>query len=301
MTAERGVEMPPYLISITETEKPNVVWESKIRLTTLWDKCMAEFVGTMFIILFGVGSVNSAVLTGAQAGLWQVAVVWGLAVSFGIICTADISGAHLNPAVSIALTLIRGFDPRDCGFYILAQMSAGVIGGLVNYFIFKGAYNYYDENNDLSGQKCAHKAMIFGEYYPNPAVFTEWEDAHKVVSTGGAFGIEAFGTMILMFVICAVTDPNNTFVSKPMIPWVVGFTVAMLISVYAPLTQAGWNPARDFGPRLAGYIIGLDDCAIPGPRAGFWVYVLGPILGAPIGALLYDFTLGRGMPIKQPE
>merc|ERR1719210_2729030 len=98
-----------------------------------------------------------------------------------------------------------------------------------------------------------------------------------------------------MFVICAVTDKNNRFMNKAnaMIPWVIGFTVSMLITVYAPLTQAGWNPARDFGPRLAALILGWGDCAIPGPRKGFWVYIIGPIVGATAGGLAYDFTLGR--------
>merc|ERR1719499_995941 len=143
--------------------------------------------------------------------------------------------------------------------------------------------------------------MVFGEYYPNPGVFSEWKDSQKAVSTMGGFAIEAWGTMILMFVICAVTDKHNKFMNttKSMIPWVIGFTVSMLISVYAPLTQAGWNPARDFGPRLAGLIIGLGSCAIPGPRNGFWVYVVGPMIGAPIGALAYDHSIGKGLPIEE--
>jgi len=274
-----------------------------LRSPTLWDKCVAEFIGTMFIICFGVGSVNAAVLTGANQGLWQVAVVWGLAVCFGIICTADVSGAHLNPAVSFALVLFRGFDPVECLFYMASQMLAGVIGGLINYFIFMGSYKYYDDNGDYSGDLCVHKAMVFGEYFPNPGHHAgeKWLEAKDTVSLGGAFAIEAWGTMVLMFVICAVTDKNNRFMNKAnaMIPWVIGFTVSMLITVYAPLTQAGWNPARDFGPRLAGLMIGLGSCAIPGPRNGFWIYILGPMVGAPIGALLYDNSIGKGLPIEK--
>jgi Major intrinsic protein len=72
-----------------------------------------------------------------------------------------------------------------------------------------------------------------------------------------------------------------------MTPYFIGFTVAVLISLFAPLTQAGWNPARDFGPRLVACFAGWWSVAIPGPRFGFWVYIVGPFVGAPLGAALY--------------
>ena len=71
----------------------------------------------------------------------------------------------------------------------------------------------------------------------------------------------------------------------------IGFTVAALISLFAPLTQAGWNPARDFGPRLVAYFAGWGEIAIPGPRAGFWAYIAGPMLGAPLGAALHELLI----------
>jgi len=81
-----------------------------------------------------------------------------------------------------------------------------------------------------------------------------------------------------------------------MVPFFVGFTVAILISLFAPLTQAGWNPARDFGPRLVAWMAGWGLAALPGPRAGFWVYIVGPLVGAPIGAVLYDTLLRSSLP-----
>ena len=80
-----------------------------------------------------------------------------------------------------------------------------------------------------------------------------------------------------------------------MAPFFIGFTVAVLISLYAPLNQAGFNPARDFGPRLASVVLGWGTVAIPGPRYGFWTYILGPMFGAPIGGAVHDFLLMRGM------
>lgn len=108
--------------------------------------------------------------------------------------------------------------------------------------------------------------------------------------------MEALGTAILMFVILAVTDERNAARPPPqMAPFFIGFTVAILISVFAPLTQAGWNPARDFGPRLVAAVAGWGHTALPGPRAGFWAYIVGPLLGAPTGAGCYDVLVAPGL------
>ena len=95
--------------------------------------------------------------------------------------------------------------------------------------------------------------------------------------------VEAWGTLILAFVIFALTHERNTVGLDGGTPLMIGFTVSVLISLYAPITQAGWNPARDFAPRLVAYFAGWGSIAIPGPRGGFWVYIVGPCLGAPVG------------------
>mmetsp|Transcript_77633 Transcript_77633/g.180069 ORF Transcript_77633/g.180069 Transcript_77633/m.180069 type:complete len:181 (+) Transcript_77633:33-575(+) len=103
-----------------------------------------------------------------------------------------------------------------------------------------------------------------------------------------------------MFIILCLTDgKSKALKQKEMAPFLIGFTVATLINVYAPLTQAGWNPARDFGPRLVAWMIGYGSVAIPGPRGGFWVYILGPLLGAPLAVPVYDFTIAPGLRMNQ--
>jgi glycerol uptake facilitator-like aquaporin len=76
--------------------------------------------------------------------------------------------------------------------------------------------------------------------------------------------------------------------------------VASLIGLFAPITQAGWNPARDFGPRLVAYALGWGTIAIPGPSGGFWVYLVGPLLGGPIGGFVWEISCTRGLadPLK---
>ena len=83
-------------------------------------------------------------------------------------------------------------------------------------------------------------------------------------------------------------------------PFFVGFTVALLISLFAPITQAGWNPARDFGPRVVALLDGFGDIAIPGPRGGFWIYIAGPLVGGVVGGLLYERLVRPLLPRKRP-
>lgn len=182
-----------------------------------------------------------------------------------------------------------------------SQMLAGVAGGIMNHIIFKGAITHWKRFNDTGGYNCAYEAMIYGEYFPNPAIYKgtfgedDWSTSHHVIDVWGACFLEAWGTGILMFMILSCVDKNNNAIHNSQIPFVIGFTVAALMSLYAPLTQGGFNPARDLGPRLAAVLVGLGECAIPGPRDGFWAYVVGPCIGAPLGGLVYDLTLGKGL------
>ncbi len=93
--------------------------------------CFAEVVGTFLLVLFGTGAIASSVLTGAQVGLWQVAVVWGFGITLAIYVTAAISGAHLNPAVTLAFALFRrrNFPLSRLLPYWMAQLAGGILGG----------------------------------------------------------------------------------------------------------------------------------------------------------------------------
>lgn len=272
------------------------------RAYSLLHQCIAEMIGTMFIVVFGVGSVCSAVLFKENVALWHIATVWGFGVALAILCTASVSGAHLNPAVSLALAIFRPHDFHHAKLlpYWAAQYLGGILGGAFNLMIFGPAFTYYEaQNNIIRGQlsdeissSSVVTASAFGEYFPAPG----YDIAAEVVSPTFAMLVEAWGTGILMFVILALTDPRQKIIrNKEMLPFYIGFTVAVLITLYAPLTQAGWNPARDFGPRVVAALAGWGRVAIPGPRNGFWVYIIGPKIGAPVAAFLYDFLINPGL------
>ena len=156
-------------------------------------------------------------------------------------------------------------------------------------------------------------AMCYGEYFPSPGPLAGSsdlysEEAHRrlneTVSEPMAFGAEFLGTAILALVVFAATDPANAAgPSQRLAPAVIGLTISVLISVLAPLTQACFNPARDFGPRLFAYFAGWGRIALPGPRGlGFLtVYILAPVAGAVVGAHLYDLVLRPGAAVAEEE
>ena len=251
-----------------------------------------EVLGTYLLVLFGTGSVASAVLSGAQVGLWQVAAVWGFGVTLAIYVSAGLSGAHLNPAVSLSMALLRpaDFPARRLLPYVGAQLAGAVLAGGTVAVLFGPLLRRFEAAREIArgapGSELS--AMVFGEYFPNPAMFGTDAAARALVSPLQAALVEGFGTAVLVLVIFALTSQRNA--DKPganLAPFFIGFTVAVLISLFAPLTQAGWNPARDFGPRLVAFTLGWGSIAIPGPEGGFWVYIVGPLIGGPLGGLVW--------------
>lgn len=261
---------------------------------SLLNKCIAEGVGTMFIVVFGVGAVCNAVVTQTGVDLWHVAAVFGIGVTLAIVMTCDISGAHLNPAVSLAMALFRPaeFGHLELICYWLAQYIGGLLGGAFNLMIFSSAFAQFESDNNITrgSPESIITASAFGEYFPVPGgVLSEGS-----VSMGTAFLVETWATAILIFVIFAVTDPTMKSKRPYLAPVFIGLTVAILLNLYIPFTQGCLNPARDFGPRLVATMAGWGRVAIPGPRNGFWLYIIAPKLGGVVGAFIYSILIHAG-------
>ena len=268
------------------------------RQRSLFGQCLSEFFGTLILVFFGVGAVNTAVLVGGLSGLWQVAVVWGVAIALAIYATGAVSGAHINPAITIAMAVWRGFPKGKIAPYILAQLAGAFCGSLILYGLFHGLILQFEAVNGIvRGQPGSQlSAMVFGEYFPNPAMIgpnsalgvTAAEAFRQVSHVTAMFG-EAIGTAFLACFVFALTEPRNSQAPRFMAPLFIGLAVSIIICIIAPLTQAGLNPARDFGPRLVSYLFGWGSIAIPGPRGGFLaVYILAPVVGAIFGAGVYN-------------
>ncbi|MGI9388188.1 MAG: MIP/aquaporin family protein, partial [Methyloligellaceae bacterium] len=220
-------------------------------------------------------------------GLWQVAVVWFIGVSLAIYATAAYSGAHINPAITLVAAVYDGMPIGRVFVYWVAQLTGAVIAALVLYAMFADAILEFERQRGLfrGGPGSELSAMMFGEYFPNPAVYGTNEAAWRVVSMPRAFVAEMVGTAVLAFMVGAMTSERN--MARPpagVTAIIIGLTVAAIISVVAPLTQAALNPARDLGPRLVAYFLGWGEIAIPGPRGGWLtVYIAAPMLGGLIG------------------
>jgi glycerol uptake facilitator protein len=263
-------------------------------------ECLGEAIGTYILVFFGVGSVHTAVLTGAQQGVWQVAVVWGVAISLVIYATSAVCGAHINPAMTVAFAAYRGFPTRKIAPYVLSQLAGGLAGAATLYGLFHNLIARFEAAHTIvRGQPGSElSAMCYGQYFPNPCAVGITPEAFVAVTPLQAMLAEGIGTAFLAFFVFAVTDRRNP--NRPhgtAVALFIGLTVSICISIIAPLTQAGFNPARDFAPRLFAWLAGWGSVAIPGPRGGFLtVYILSPTIGALVGAAVYQFLVRPGMP-----
>ena len=259
---------------------------------TLKGQCVAEFLGTALMIFFGTGCVAALKVAGATFGLWEISIIWGLAVSMAIYFSAGVSGAHLNPAVSIALSLFAGFEKRKLPFYIAAQVAGAFCGAGLVYLLYVSLFFEFEQTHHMvrGTLESLELASAFTTY-PNPAI-----------SIGQAALVEFVITAILMAVIMSLTDDNNGLPRGALAPLLIGLLVALIGASTAPLTGFAMNPARDFGPKLMTFIAGWGEMAFTGGRdiPYFLVPIFAPILGACLGAASYRALIARYLPNATP-
>jgi len=263
----------------------------------IYTEVTAEFFGTFLLVFIGCGAVGVDVIAEAHIGLVQVAILFGLAINLAIFLFGSISGAHINPAITIAMAVFRkdAFPARKIVPYILSQFAGAFFGAAVLYALMNGTITHFEAANHIirGSADSQLSAMMFGEYFPNPAIYGTTPGDFSQVSTLVAFFAEFLGTLILALFIFAFTDRNFSSSTSDnarygLYKYLIGLVAAVCIILLAPYTQAGFNPARDFGPRVFSYFAGWGPIAIPGPRGGFFiVYILSPIFGALAGGSLY--------------
>jgi glycerol uptake facilitator protein len=255
---------------------------------------VSEFLGTGIIILMGDGVVAMVVAAlnqsgrgpkpfVAQADWLMIAWGWGFAVCFAVYVAGGVSGAHLNPAVTLSLAWRRGFEWRKVPAYMIAQVLGAFAGAALVYANYHYAIASFEHANHIT-RGAANSVPTFSIFGTFPApYFHSWF---------GPFLDQVIGTAVLVGFIFAVTDEYNTPVHGNLAPLIVGFiVVAIGLSIGA---NAGYaiNPARDLGPRLWAWVEGWKKIAMPGDYGNintyFWIPILGPCLGALVGAGVYD-------------
>jgi glycerol uptake facilitator protein len=256
-------------------------------------ECISEFFGTLVLILFGDGCVATFALFtklgpgGAAtpfANNWVVIILgWGLAVMLGIYVAGAISGAHINPAVTLALA-VRGKLPWNKVLpYWGAQVLGAFVAAAILYFVYQGAIV-----NALGGAalNSTNISQVGGVFYTSPKPF---------VGVFGAFCDEFVGTALLIALIFAITDGRNQPVQGNLNPLIIGFLIVAIGASFGLNTGYAINPARDFGPRLWMTIAGGGLGAL---NSYTWIPIVAPLLGGVAGAFIYDYTIGRVIEAK---
>jgi MIP family channel proteins len=212
-------------------------------------RALAEGFATFALVVAGCGAIIANQHSNDGLGVVGIGLVFGLIIMAMIYATGHLSGAHINPAVTVAFTLTRHFPPRDAIAYLGAQFAGAVIGAFALLTVWTG--------------KPAH----LGATLPS-------------VGAGSALVYEIVLTALLMFVIMAVATDTRAVGAAAAIA--IGGTVALDAIFGGPVTGASMNPARSLGPALAA-----------GEWHQFWIYVVGPVVGAALGALAYQLVRGE--------
>ncbi|MBU9854690.1 MIP/aquaporin family protein [Rahnella bonaserana] len=256
--------------------------------STLKGQCIAEFLGTGLIIFFGAGCVAALKLAGASFGQWEISIVWGFGVAMAIYLTAAISGAHLNPAVTVALCLFANFEGRKVLPYIIAQVAGAFCAAALVYGLYYNLFFDFEQSHNMvrGSVESLDLAGIFSTY-PNPHI-----------SVLQAFFVETVITAVLMALILGLTDDGNGLPRGPLAPLLIGILIAVIGASMGPLTGFALNPARDFGPKLFAYFAGWGKVAFTGARdiPYFLVPIFGPLVGAALGAAGYKALISRHLP-----
>ncbi len=237
--------------------------------STLKGQCIAEFLGTGLLIFFGVGCVAALKVAGASFGQWEISVIWGLGVAMAIYLTAGVSGAHLNPAVTIALWLFACFDKRKVIPFIVSQVAGAFCAAALVYGLYYNLFFDFEQTHHIV-RGSVESVDLAGTFstYPNPHInFVQ------------AFAVEMVITAILMGLILALTDDGNGVPRGPLAPLLIGLLIAVIGASMGPLTGFAMNPARDFGPKVFALAGGLGQCRLYRrqrhsllPGAAFWPY-----------------------------
>lgn len=233
----------------------------------------AELLGTMFILLFGNG-VNAMVTLFNLGDYSNITFGWGVGVFLGILISNRVSGAHLNPAVTLALVLTKRFPLRKAPLYVLAQMLGGFIGASLVYIFYLAKFQQIDPLLE-------HSADIFTTF---PAISKQFLPG---------FIAEVIASAILLFAILAIVENFVNDQAGFLAPFAIAGLIVGIGMSFGGMHGYAMNPARDFSPRLFTWLMGFQHTGL---NEGSWVWaapVCGSLIGAPLGAWLYDLTLAR--------
>ena len=249
----------------------------------------AEFLGTFVLIVFGLGVVAQFVLGGGANGQYlSVNLGWGLAVTMGIYVSAGISGAHLNPAVTLALALRRGFSWSKVGPYIAAQFAGAFLASVVVFITYHEALDRFDGG-----------VRQIGGALGTAGIWATYPQAFLSAFPGGVID-QIVGTALLVGVIFALSDARNFAPPERLTPVLVGLLVMLIGATFGYNAGYAINPARDLAPRLFTAMAGWGGGVFTAGNGWWWVPVVGPCIGGVLGGYVYDLVITNHHPPEAP-
>ena len=248
----------------------------------------AEFLGTFILIVFGVAVVAQVVLSGQEAGKYlSINLGWGLAVTMGVYAAAGVSGAHINPAVTLSLAVHRRFPWRKVLPYCAAQLAGAFVASAVVYGTYREALDHFDSGiRQVTGERAT--AGIWATY------------PQEFLSTfPGGLADQVVGTALLVAMIFALGDRRNLAPQENFAPVVVGAVVLLIGMTFGYNSGYAINPARDFGPRCFTAVAGWGAEVFRAGNSWWWVPIVGPCLGGVLGGYVYDLLITKHHPPRQ--
>lgn len=245
----------------------------------------AEFLGTFVLIVFGVAVVAQVVLSGKMSGEYlSINLGWGLGVTMGIYVAGGVTGAHLNPAVTLALAAHRGFPWSKVVPYTIAQVAGAFVASAVVFATYNEALADFDGGvRQITGEQGT--AGIWATY-PQP----------YLSNVPGGLVDQIVGTALLVLVIFALTDERNMAPESKLGGLFVGALVLLIGMTFGHNCGYAINPARDFGPRLFTAVAGWGMEVFRAADYWWWVPIVGPLIGGVLGGLAYDQLIRRFHP-----
>ena len=246
---------------------------------------LAECLGTFVLILFGAGVVAQNIVSKGSAGSYlAINLAWGLGVVMGCYVSYGVSGAHLNPAVTLAAAVHRGFPWKKVLPYMAGQFVGAFVAAAVVYLTYREGLTAFDGGvRQVLGPQGT--AGIFATY-PQPYLTT----------FPGGFIDQVVGTAILIMVILGITDQRNAPAPTGLAPVIVGLLVVGIGAAYGVNSGYAINPARDLGPRLFTAMAGWGSEVFRAGNYWWWVPVVAPLIGGVLGGWIYDLFVGRWFP-----
>jgi glycerol uptake facilitator len=281
-------------------------WARRVR--GLWGECLAEFLGTCVLILFGDGVVAMAVAALPASGRAETSTTiflaagdwllitwgWAMAVVLAVYVAGGVSGAHINPAVTLAFAVRRQFPWGKVVPFWISQLVGAFVGAAIVYWVYHDSIRAYDL---AAGASSPAPVLVNGHTNATFSIFATFPSQAFHGSPWGPLLDQVVGTVLLVLCIAAIIDTRNTSVKGNLAPFIIGLVVAAIGMSFGANAGYAINPARDLGPRLFAWLAGWGQLAVPGTVPGsfsgyMWVPIVGPLIGGTLGVVIYDLFIG---------